>query len=1178
MSERKRVINEVQTYKRRFYLNKVVKGSILFFSSIISAFLIWNVLEFSFRFGNEVRAFFFFSFLGLTLFSIVYFLLDPLLVLLGLKKSISDEEAAKKVGEKYPAISDRLLNFIQLSKYSGNPLAEAGIDQKSSEIAKFSFSKIISFKSNTRYIKYLISPLTVVLIILFIHPAIFNEGTTRIINYNENYVPKAPFSFQIKSDLTAFKNEDYTLKLDLEGNMLPEEAYLSVNNRKIKLFRNENGLYTYTFNKIQYDKTVSFEAAGFLGPEVNIKVVERPNLKSFNIFLDYPAYTNKPDSRISNSGNLQIPEGTSVSWEFGTIHSNDLQFKLDKPDTVFSADKKSDQLFTYEQTFFNSNNYEIILNNEYSNNSDRIKYAIDVEKDQYPRISTNIYEDTLLYNLIILGGNISDDYGLRKLGLSYKVFDERNNLQTENVIPLKIDTRQNNQGYYYRWAFDSLDIQSGYTVNYFLQVWDNDKINGSKSSKTATYTYSLPTGSEIREEISESTKQTESKIDKTLQEAAELERRLKETGENLKGKKKLTWEDEKNLREIMDKREEINEALEELKKLNKENTLQRNRFTPQSESLKEKTEQLQQLMNELLDEETRQMYEELKKLLEENKGIEQTQQMMQKLNRKENNFKRELERTLELFKKLKLENEIEQAVNQLNKTAEEQLELAKETGEKDNRADKLLDEQKDISKKFEEIKESLSKINEMNQELKNPESMPDNTEEEKSISENLNESEEELEKLKQEEGKDSSESGNSQEVPKDSEKENSEGDSEESKSESGENSKTGENKEGGDTQESNESEQEDAGKNEEGENNESPQNKPSRERVRQKQNDAGRQMKKMAAKMQSMQGNMEMEMMTENVNDLRNILYNLLKLSFDQEELMNKFREVNESDPRFVDLSQKQLKLRDDSRIIEDSLMSLAERVFQIKSFVTREVVDMNTHMEKAMDALKERTKYLAVGEQQFAMTSMNNLALLLDDVLDQMLNSLAQMSATSKGNKGEKNKDLSLGELQEELNQRIEELKDSGKSGRELSEELANLAAEQERIRKALQEQLEKNQEDGESPGGNIPAQMEQSEIDLVNKNLTERLIRRQKAILTRLLEAENAMREKELDEERKGETANDYEKVIPESFEDYLKQKEQEVEMLKTLPPKLYPYYKKEVSEYFKRIGEGTKQMPDE
>jgi hypothetical protein len=114
-----------------------------------------------------------------------------------------------------------------------------------------------------------------------------------------------------------------------------------------------------------------------------------------------------------------------------------------------------------------------------------------------------------------------------------------------------------------------------------------------------------------------------------------------------------------------------------------------------------------------------------------------------------------------------------------------------------------------------------------------------------------------------------------------------------------------------------------------------------------------------------------------------------------------------------------------------------------------------------------------------------------------------------------------------------------------------------------------EKMKEDGKTPGGDLPFKMEQTEMDLVNKQLTDQLIKRQQDILTRMLETEKSMREQDMDEERKGETAKDYDKEIPKAFEEYLRLKEKEVELLKTVPPKLYPYYKKEVSEYFKRMN---------
>ena len=200
-------------------------------------------------------------------------------------------------------------------------------------------------------------------------------------------------------------------------------------------------------------------------------------------------------------------------------------------------------------------------------------------------------------------------------------------------------------------------------------------------------------------------------------------------------------------------------------------------------------------------------------------------------------------------------------------------------------------------------------------------------------------------------------------------------------------------------------------------------------------------------------------------------------------------------------------------------------------------------------------------------MTSMNNLALMLDDVMRQMQQNMSD--AMGNPSSGDPQEMPGLSELQEKLNQQIRELKQSGKTGKELSEELAKLAAEQEQIRKALEESEEKY---GDEPGGmgDLMQKMEETEIDLVNKNLTQETLKRQQEIVTRLLEADEAMREREQDSEREAKTAVQYEKELPKAFEEYLKQREKEIELLKTVPVKLLPYYKNEVNLYFERLKE--------
>ena len=101
-----------------------------------------------------------------------------------------------------------------------------------------------------------------------------------------------------------------------------------------------------------------------------------------------------------------------------------------------------------------------------------------------------------------------------------------------------------------------------------------------------------------------------------------------------------------------------------------------------------------------------------------------------------------------------------------------------------------------------------------------------------------------------------------------------------------------------------------------------------------------------------------------------------------------------------MELSQSQLKLKDDAKVIQDSLLSLAEKVAQISSFITREVGSINENIDGALDFLKDRNRGRALSSQQFAMTSINNLALLLDDTMQQM--QMAMSEAMGNPGKGE--------------------------------------------------------------------------------------------------------------------------------------------------------------------------------
>jgi hypothetical protein len=143
------------------------------------------------------------------------------------------------------------------------------------------------------------------------------------------------------------------------------------------------------------------------------------------------------------------------------------------------------------------------------------------------------------------------------------------------------------------------------------------------------------------------------------------------------------------------------------------------------------------------------------------------------------------------------------------------------------------------------------------------------------------------------------------------------------------------------------------------------------------------------------------------------------------------------------------------------------------------------------------------------------------------------------------------------------------GQSG--MSEGLARLAAQQEFIRNELGKLNQNENKDGKGSLGDLEKtqeKMEETEKDIVNKTITQETMKRQSEILTRLLESERAERERDQDDQRQSEEAKNYTHRNPNGFEEYKMLKQKEVELLKTVPPSLSPYYKKKVDDYFQNI----------
>ncbi len=1126
------LVEKLDAFIRRYYKNQLIRGAVYFTLAALISFFIIALLEYYGRYNSGVRAILFYSFILISGYFLIRYMLIPLAHMYSIGKVISHRQAAQIIGKHFPEVKDKLLNTLQLGNTVGTgeetPLLRAAIEQKTNELKPVPFSSAIDLRKNLRYARYVILPVLLYVLVYLVAPGMISDGGKRVIRYQEAFKPQAPFRFVIENkELKAEQFADFEMRLTLEGNQLPEEVYLVRGGNSIKMRKEDNTHFSYTFSSLRSTEKFLFEADEYSSETYELNVVAKPQLVGYQIKANYPAYLNKKSETLNNPGDFSVPAGTTLNWIFTAKQTNEILLGFNG--TAVKAEQKETDVFSYSKKLFISTGYFIKTTNPLVNTGDSLRYDITVIPDAYPSISAEEKADSLTGKQIYFIGDASDDYGLTRLAFRYRFIKSDDKEKTKRGVvsrPLAVDKQSPSQRFYYEINLDEIGVQPSDEIEYFFEVWDNDGVHGSKSSRSKTMMKRSPSQKELEEKTEAGSGALKEKMEESIKESKQMQKDLKDLEKKMLEKRELTWEEKKKLDNLLERQKKLTDKIEEIKKEQKQLAEQEKEFKKQSEEILQKQQQVEKMFNEIMNEEMKKLIKQLEQMMQmQNKDL--IKQEMEKMQLNNKDVEKELDRMLEQFKRLELEKKLEDATQKLDKIQQKQEELSKKSEElsgdkktakeeKQERLDEIKEEQKKTAEEFKELEKELKDIEQKNKELEDPKEMENTEEEQKETEQNMEEGEKEIEK-------------------KDPKK------------------------------------------------------------AAEKQKKAAESMKKMSEKMKSGAEKQEKKEIELNAEALREILENTIQLSKDQEKLMEEFKQINGYSPQFVEMAKEQKRVKDNARIIEDSLLALSKKVPEIRSFINREVTKLNDNLERSVSGFGKRYFGEIRTRQQYAMTHANNLAVMLSEVLkqmqDQMSGSSDKKDGKPKPKKGKgkgKQKGKSMGELkkmQEELNKQLREglnkqqkeggQKPGGQQGMG-SQGFARMAAQQQAIRQQLQKLMqemgakEKEGMGGTKAGQEMQKLMEQTEKELFNKRLTTEMLQRQQEILTRLLESEKAERKQEQEQKREAEQAKEKPKATPPDFEQYIKQKNKEKELQQTIPAQLQPYYKEKAKEYFNKVGD--------
>ena len=1178
MSNYQLLLRKLDEFIRKHYQYHMIRGALFWLALFLASGLAFAVVEFYGHFDKGVRTGLFYLFLGLNGAGLFYWIGMPLLKLLKLGKGLSHQQAARIIGRHFPEVKDKLLNTLELYQMGAQQgadqrLIEASVNQRIEALKPIPFARAIDLRDTKRYAKYAVTPLVILLIISFISPRMVLDSTERLLNHRTYYEEQAPFEFQLVNDsLKAIQEKSYTVELKTEGRTLPEDVYVHIGDSRYRMDKQAVNKHRYTIRNLRNGFEMQFEGNGFYSRPYEVDVLPQPRLRAYQVKLDYPDYTGKADQVRQNVGDLDVPEGTKVEWQFRTRNTS--QVTLAFRDTIRKPDPSGEDQFTVAKRFYQSQPYRVKLANQHMKSPDSIQHFLSVVPDAYPKIKVEQREDSLSRKRQFFSGEASDDYGLSALAFHYKYTSSSDSAKVNQGLQtqqLAIKPGQSLKQFFHTFNLNKLDIEAGDELTYYFEVWDNDAVNGRKSSRSRQFTFQAPTDEALEEQMEKTQEEVQNELADASKKAKKLQQQLNKARQKLLNKDKLSWEDKQFVKETLQQYRSLRQQVRQLQQQYRQNLRRQDEYNQLSKEMKQQYERMNEIMKNSASKKLQEELDELEQMLDKS-DKQAIQKQMEKLRRKNNSTQSRLERSLELYKQLALEQKMRSTAKELDELSEKQKKLSQETKGKD--AEKAGEQQKKAGddqqekadQKGEEQGEKASdkqKASDQSDRKNEDKAKPKDQKDQKSKSDAKDPSKkqdgsspkEQQKSLKQEfEGV----KKDLQDIGKLKQKLDKSGDMQELKQQSQEIQKLMQ-----------QSLQKLRQQNQQG--------------ASQKQQKAGEKMKSMSQKMRQQMQQMSQQSIRLNYKKVRQILENLIHFSKEQETLIHKFNNINNYNPQFVKNAAKQTRLKAQTEMIEDSLQALSQKVMQIKTTVNREIEDINYYMKKVRQYISDRRIGKIRSSQQYIMTAANNLAVMLSELMGQMQQQMAsqmkggQMCQKPKpGQMGKKSgKSLKqIRQMQQKLGKQLQDLK-KGKQGSRQgagSKELARLQKLQQQLRQRIREMRKKKDMEGEQSGKSelkqVEELMEKQERDIINNNVTGETMQRQQQINVKMLEAQNAERTQGRDKERKSKTAEELFRQNPPALEEYREERKQQIELLQTVPPKLRGYYRMKVQEYFKAI----------
>ena len=949
------------------------------------------------------------------------------------------------------------------------------------------------------------------------------NAVLRILAFNTTFEPENPFLYTITpGNLVLEQGSGTTIKITFEDES-PESSILEIrtdsedNFRQIRMNSDNLGVFTAQIPSLFDDHHYQIRMDSYRSPRFKIDVQLLPRFFSLKIRASFPSHTNLDDviyeypfTRIeAYPGSVLFLEGQSNQ----ALQSLVLHEKQDSVRNELNLNEENNR-FEYEYPVTENDSLWFTMTDVNGlQNRNTFNFNIVTLEDEFPLVRLIDPEtdlDILEPSQLGIIYQLNDDFGFNSVKLMYEI--ERSygtNRSHSGSVKLPTPSERTSTKDL-NWDLAEYGLFPMDKIRFWVEAADNDAPGGFKTSRSATITVEISS-------MTDHLLAQEEKEEDLLEQMQEFTETYEQNQRDLENLRQQIMQDASNNIEqaqeteaIKEQREKLSEQIQKIQEQFEELTEEVKTGSQMSDETKKMYEDLQQLMKEIDDPEILKALEELQKGLE-NLDQNQVRDALQNMKFNEDRFKERLNRTMELFKSLQMNAELDRMSSILEDLAQREDALI---GEELPDINEQSDRQSQIQQDLNSLNERLDRLAE-----KSPtkaqnqiESLKNDTQRDiQDVDEKLTQ---DIQAMSEDSAEDDSESkeADQQSDEQQSGDQQSGGEEQSGDQQSGE-QQSGEQQSGG------------VGASEES----SPQQRR-REEIRD-------QLQEMQKRMQETKAVMSQKQIQVNMQALLGIMQYLLLLSDAQEDIVEQVSEVVQGSSGFIEIARNQRNITSSFSQITDSLYRVSTEIPSFPNRVNTRKAEVLKNLESSITLMAERDRNRSISESRIAMGGINEIASLLADLLEQLDNSQGDGSGSGGMSAEQMMEQLQkMSGDQQQLNQQMQDMINDLQGERLMQgqmDRLDQMARQQNAIRRQLQElQQRGGLESGDqllSELQRLGEQMEEAINALRGGSVDRTLINRQQNILSRMLQAERAFNEREQDEERRGLEPDDIDRVSP-------------------------------------------------